>query len=309
MPAASHFPVLLQRSDYQEENLTAAIARAAPYLGIDQSLAGRKLLLKPNLISVMAQPLACTDGRLLLAVARWFLDHGARVALGDSPAFGSAALVLRRLGIAGGLKKLGVEITEFTKPVPVAGGKLAVARQALECDLLVNLPKVKAHGQMYFTAATKNFFGLVVGMKKSWLHMTHGQNHEEFARLLVQLPALIPNQITIADAIDTMHVTGPIRGKRLAVGCLAAGLDPVAVDTALLAALELAPESCPLQQMALWRGNPAANPENIIYPFEVPGIFHGSGFIAPSALSPIRFHSLRFVVSTAKRWAFSLRRR
>ena len=308
MPAAPSFAVCLQRSDYQAENLTAAIDRAAPHLGIARSFSGQNVLLKPNLISAMAQPLACTDGRLLLAVARWFLGRGARVALGDSPAFGSAGLVLRCLGIAGELKKLAVKIVEFTKPVPVAGGKLALARQALECDLFVNLPKVKAHGQMYFTAATKNFFGLVVGMKKSWLHMSHGRSHEEFARLLIQLPALIPNQITIADAIDTMHVTGPIRGKRLAVGCLAAGLEPLAVDAALLAALQLLPENCPLQHIALLGENPTARLENIIYPFEIPTVFHGSGFIAPSALSPIRFHSLRFMVSTAKRWALALRR-
>jgi uncharacterized protein (DUF362 family) len=109
----------------------------------------------------------------------------------------------------------------------------------------------------------------------------------------------------LTTAIDTMHITGPIRGKRLTVGRLAAGADPVAVDTALFAALQLAPGNCPLQQIALADGNPAANPENILYPFALPSIFHGSGFIAPSVLSPIRFHSLRFVVSTCKRWALA----
>ncbi|MDR3088704.1 MAG: DUF362 domain-containing protein [Desulfobulbaceae bacterium] len=310
MSESSSPAVFLQHTDYQKEHLELAIARFAPHLGLDRSFHGRTVLLKPNLISALASPLACTDTRILLAMARWFLDHGATVLVGDSPAFGSAALVLRRLGVMPELKKLAARVVEFSasQPLDVAGSRLSVARQALECDLLVNLPKIKAHGQMYYTGAVKNFFGLVIGMKKSRLHMTHGKNHHEFSTLLSHLPRLVARQITVADAVDVMHVSGPVRGARLTVGCLAAGLDPFAVDTALIAALELAPERCPLQSLALATNQASSFPENILYPCESPENFYGSGFIAPSALAPVRFHSLRFVVSTAKRLALALRR-
>ena len=73
--------------------------QAAPHLGLPESMHGTAVLLKPNLISSRASKLACSEARFVRGVAEWFVDQGARLSIGDSPSFGSAAQVLKKMGI------------------------------------------------------------------------------------------------------------------------------------------------------------------------------------------------------------------
>ncbi|MCI5190639.1 MAG: hypothetical protein D3905_12820, partial [Candidatus Electrothrix sp. AS4_5] len=90
-------------SSYQEPKLSQAIDQVldqvVEILKVEQplsplSLCSAQVLLKPNLISAKTGPLACTEGAFILAVAKRFIDQGAKVSLGDSPAFGTTASVL-----------------------------------------------------------------------------------------------------------------------------------------------------------------------------------------------------------------------
>ena len=163
--------VILARSEsYDKEAIKQCIDSGAGLLGLKRRFNGTRVLLKPNLISARAPALACTDGRFICAAAEWFLDCGAQVALGDSPAFGSAASVLRRHGIDRALAHLNVTFLPFrtARQIKLSNGvSIGVAEDALGCDFFVNLPKIKAHNQMYITAGVKNLFGIVVGMRKS----------------------------------------------------------------------------------------------------------------------------------------------
>ncbi|MCI5168523.1 MAG: DUF362 domain-containing protein, partial [Candidatus Electrothrix sp. GM3_4] len=142
-------------SSYNNHDLSQSLDRALKTLELPTNLHSSEVLLKPNLISAKAGPLACTEGAVILAVARWFIDQGARVGIGDSPAFGTAASVLKNINLNSNpnanlnlldeLAHLGVQIRPFTQGVPVelpGGGQAILARVALECDLLVNIPRV-----------------------------------------------------------------------------------------------------------------------------------------------------------------------
>jgi uncharacterized protein (DUF362 family) len=302
--------VLLARCAYDDSALADLLERMAPHLGLNRDLHGKKVLLKPNLISSRGPVLACTDARFIAAVARMFVDRGAAVSLGDSPAFGSAAAVVRRLGLRPVLDALGVKVVEFASPETfLLAGKtrVRVAREALECDLFVNLPKIKAHNQMYMTIAVKNIFGVVKGMDKPLLHMRCRDSHQKFSRIILALLELLPAHITLADGIDVMHVSGPLHGKRLHVGCVAGSADPLAVDTAVLAALELAPEKSPLWSEAAARRDRGAMLAGIDFPFLRPEDFHGSGFIAPPVLNPVGFNPFRFLRGTLRRILLAIR--
>ena len=302
--------VLLERCVYTRPALSALLERLSPFLGIAGNLRGKKVLLKPNLISAYGPALACTDPRFIAAVAGWFVDRGADVCIGDSPAFGSAAAVLKRLGVHSDLMQLGVRVVEFatSREFILANGlRIGVAAQALDCDLLVNLPKIKAHNQMYMTIAVKNIFGIVKGLQKSLLHMRYGDTHHRFAEIILALVDLLPENITIADGITAMHVSGPLHGRPLALQCVAGSVNPLAVDTALLAALELAPDRSPLWLAAGRRKCPGAQLAEIEFPFLHPLDFHGSGFVAPEWLAPVRFNPIRFLRGTMKRMILALR--
>jgi len=304
---AESIPVLLGRcAAYEKRSLHEFFDRCAPPCRVPATLAGRTVLLKPNLVSALAPPLACTDGRFLRAVAEWFADRSARLLIGDSPSFGSAAQVLQRQGISRLFADLDIRVVEFGTPRSVLlahGATIAIAEEALACDLLVNLPKIKAHSQMQVTLAVKNLFGIVCGMRKALAHMKNGPSHHRFADLMLDLVALLPEHLTLVDGIEVMHRRGPAHGDRLHLGCLAAGRNPVAIDYGLIDVLELTAEHCPICAAAMRRSLAGSDPAALAFPFEAPAAFHGSGFVAPVHLAPVPFNPLRFLVNALRRVA------
>lgn len=296
---------------YTRASLHAALTRVIPCLGTLKLSSGSRVLLKPNLISASAPSLACTHAEFVAAVAAWFLDHGCRVSVGDSPAFGSAISVAERQGIVGAVRGMGVQVVEFSSVIRrrlPSGICVGVAAEALDCDLLVNLPKIKAHDQMYVSMAVKNIFGIVKGVRKSWFHMRYGNSHLEFARIILELQELLPENITLADGIEVMHMHGPMHGAPLFLGCLAGSRSSVALDTAMLALLELEAERSPLWGVARERDLPGAQLNGIEFPLLTPSDFSGSGFVAPEILNPVRFRPMRYVFNSLRRVVLSLRR-
>ncbi len=209
-------PVVLQKCDsYTPSVIAELIDRIVPCVGLNSSLHGKKVLLKPNLISSIGPRLACTHGGFIAGAAMWFQAHGAKVLVGDSPAFGSAVKVCQTQKIFAALHGLNVRVVNFVSPVAVklsGGVSVTVAREALECDLFVGLPKIKAHNQMYVTMAVKNIFGTVKGVNKAMLHMVHGNSHDQFASIILDLMSILPPQLHLADAIEVMHKSGPLDG-------------------------------------------------------------------------------------------------
>ncbi|MBB5348474.1 DUF362 domain-containing protein [Desulfoprunum benzoelyticum] len=309
--AAPEIPVCLARSSaYDRTAVASLVEEMAGPLGLASSYAGQTVLLKPNLISAAAPALACTDADFIAGVALWFLEHGARVRIGDSPAFGTAARAMQRQGIIAALRGLAVEPIEFVTPVSrvlPCGCPVAIAAEGLDCDLLVNLPKIKAHNQTCVTLAVKNIFGLVIGMRKAMLHMREGGRTGRFVEVILELLDLLPPHLAIADGIVAMHRDGPINGEALALGCVAASGNPVAVDTALLALLELDSSRSPLWREAARRGMAGSSLADIVYPALPPAAFTGSGFTAPGELNGIRFNPLRFVRGMVRRFVLALR--
>lgn len=295
---------LCAQPSYSRHGLETAVERLLNPVFSLRNCRSARILLKPNLITATNGGLACTNGTVILAVARWFADQGARVSVGDSPAFGSAQSVLRKIGILPELRRLGADIAEFHRhtAVDLPGGKKAhIALPALECDYLINLPKVKAHSQMRVSLAVKNYFGCISGLHKPWWHMVHGGPQGRFADLLVELLAVLPNGYSVADGVEAMHETGPIHGQPYALGVLAGGENPFALDTGLLALLGVDHRQCPLWITAHKAEIPGADPGQLVYTHANPGELRAEGFRVPKELTPVRFNPVRFVKSTLRR--------
>ncbi len=305
MRSAASSVFLTRLSCYEPDLVEPAVdGLLTALLSDSQALRTAKVLLKPNLITARNGLLACTDSRIIVAVARWFLAHGARVAVGDSPSFGSAQAVLAAIGALPALQRLGVPVQEFRhrKEIVLASGqKAGLATAALECDLLVNLPKVKAHSQMLVTLAVKNLFGCLAGFQKPWWHMAHGGSGGRFADLLIELLAALPAGCTVVDGVTAMHRTGPMHGAPHALGILAGGIDPVAVDTALLALLGIEPHRCPLWHAARRAGLHGTAMEELAFPLMHPADLAVRDFAVPGTLGPIRFNLFRFIKNSIKR--------
>jgi len=290
--------------EYARQPLADSIELVVAALDQVANLHSCSVLLKPNLITARYGSLPCTEPAFMLAVARWLVDQGARVTIGDSPALGTATAALHTLGIAGELAALGVRITDFNRARNVSlagGGKAGVAVHALECDLLVNLPRVKAHAQTRLTLAVKNCFGCLVGLRKPWWHMAYGGKNGSFSDRLVQLLDVLTESITLVDGITAMHETGPIHGSPYPLHLLAASSNPVAMDCALLQVLDVDSKESPLMQACLAAGHSGAEFSQLNFPLATPVKFQVSDFQVPDALIPIRFNLFRFFKSTVKR--------
>lgn len=290
-------------SGYEPPLLDEAVARALAALELPV-LCSADVLLKPNLIAAKNSPLSCTEAQFILAAARWLLERGARVSIGDSPAFGTGEAVLRAMGVAEELASLGVRTADFKKGrrarLP-GGGSAVLAEAALDCDLLVNLPRVKAHAQTRVTLAVKNYFGCLTGLRKPWWHMLHGGPQGCFCELLTQIPLALPPSLTLVDGVVAMHQTGPIWGEPFPLGLVAASMNPVAADAALHRVLGLAPEQSPVMAACRRAGLTGADLAQLSFPLLRPEELEVKDFLAPEQLNPIRFSLFRFFRSAARR--------
>ena len=260
--------------------------------------AGARVLVKPNLVAPRNPGLSCTDPECVRAVCAALLDLGLRVTVADSPAFGTAAQVARSAGLDRALKPLGLAVRSLKHPRPLAlsfGGRIGLSQDALDHDLILNLPRLKAHGQMRVTAAVKNLFGCVTGFRKALAHAIIGDTADHFSRLIVEVMAALPPVLTLLDARLAMHRTGPIKGDPFALHLLAASADPVALDTAIYGLLGLGPQQVPLWDECRRRNLPGADPANLRFPLDQPQAFEAGGFLLPDPLEPIVFRPLRLV--------------
>ncbi|MBI4686218.1 MAG: DUF362 domain-containing protein [Nitrospirae bacterium] len=132
-----------------------------------ESLAGgiikkrSRVLIKPNLLAPEPPERAIVTHPLIVkAVVEYVLEKGALPCISDSPAVGSFDKIMRNSGIKDALNGLSVECREFTKTILVDAGKpfhkIEIAEDALNTDIVINLPKLKTHSQMLLTLGVES---------------------------------------------------------------------------------------------------------------------------------------------------------
>ncbi len=291
-------PGALENSSSLDDWLSDVFERLLP-----GSIKGQNVLVKPNLLKA-GEELCTTSPDLITAVCRQLLDKGARVCVADSPAFGNAEKVLEFLGILETLRKNGIKACSLKSPVCrhlPCGIKIGISKTALEADLILNIPRFKAHSQMGATCAVKNTFGTVVGFRKALAHTMHGQKPSVFADMILDICQALPPMLNVSDARKIMHKGGPSGGTAFRLGVIAAAASPVAADTCMYHLLNLLPERIPLWNQARIRGIPGSNMEDLFFPRKNPrDIRLPEGIIMPEVLEPITFNPLRFLKGRIK---------
>ncbi|MCR5814487.1 MAG: DUF362 domain-containing protein [Desulfovibrio sp.] len=274
------------------------------------ALAGKSVLVKPNLLK--AEALACTDPRFVAGCCRYLLDLGCQVTVSDSPGFGTLAGVARHIGLDRALAYLGVPLVAMgpcvTQVVALEGRsvKLPVARTALECDVILSLPKVKAHSQMRLTLSVKNCYGCVPGWHKALLHARFGQRHEFFAGLICALYQLLPPVVAAVDGIVAMHVTGPGNGQPYPLQLIAACQSAPLLDEILVRLLGSAVAHVPLARALQQAGLvPCQEGDGrLLFPLAKPSDWTVTDFQVPESLLTTSFAPHRLLLSLLRRlWA------
>lgn len=243
--------VFLKTASYNYEILKPTIFEMIDALGEDLIPQHARVLIKPNfLLPAKPESAILTHPHIVRAVAEYVIDKGGHVLISDSPALGS----FDKIGKVGkyhhALDGLDVEFKAFKASVKAdigkPFGKIEIAREALEADVVINLPKLKTHAMMLLTLGIKNLFGCIVGLRKPRWHLRSGVDREMFARLLVQIYHAVNPSITIIDGILALEGQGPGKsGIPRHLGILAGGKNAFAVDMAICSVLGIDPDELP----------------------------------------------------------------
>ena len=211
MPSAR--VVLTNCNSYDPERVAGAVRRQFELLGGLERFVkrGDTVLLKPNFIAPRSHHVSAaqTHPAVILEVARMLRDLGANPFVADSPAWTNTATCARALELTEPLRKLGVPIRELDQPSKCRLGpgkpRVGLSAVALDADVIINLPKFKAHQQLVATFAVKNMFGCVSGKHKALWHFRRGGDDTQFSGLLIDVYRRLSPALTIIDGIVAME--------------------------------------------------------------------------------------------------------
>lgn len=242
---------------------------------------GKKVLLKPNIL-IDADPEKCisTHPVVVEAMARYLMNEGATVLIGDSPALHRNSFRGEKSGIADVCRRLGAEWADFSKnPVDVSlrKGRIKMASVVNDVDLIISLPKLKTHELVYLTCAVKNTLGLVPGFHKAKQHAIH-YDRERFAEFLVDLNEAVMPDFFLIDGIMGMEGPGPGQGMPVMTGVILGSVNPAAVDIIASVITGYDPMDIPTTAVALRRGLWLKDTSDIIYDGPAPEIIKKKDF-------------------------------
>jgi uncharacterized protein (DUF362 family)/Pyruvate/2-oxoacid:ferredoxin oxidoreductase delta subunit len=223
---------------------------------------GQRVLLKPNMLSGKGVDAAVTTHpEIVRAVIELVQDAGGIVSVGDSPGVGTPYQVAQRCGILAVIEETGATFAPFAEALRITPRSgtfhhFDIARDIVEADVIINLPKLKTHQMMGMTGAVKNLFGAVIGLSKAHVHLQAGADKGFFALMLLELAEEIRPALTIVDGVLAMEGDGPGSGDPVQLGVLLAGIEPLAIDVVAAELIGLAPESIWTWVVAKHSGRP-----------------------------------------------------
>ncbi|MBQ9419025.1 MAG: DUF362 domain-containing protein [Synergistaceae bacterium] len=280
---------LLSQDSYARDKIASAVRQSFSHFGINFEH-GEKVLLKVNLVSGHdVSRRVTTDPEIVRAAAEYVLECGATPFIADSPGIDSFKSAAEKAGFMSVARELNIECRELSDPVYVddvrppapPGGvgfrKIQISRHVLEADKIINLAKLKTHGQMYLTMGVKNLFGCVPGRLKASWHYNVGLDREKFAALLLDIYSIVKPTFTIIDGVIGMDGNGPTSGEPHNFGVIAACVDALTADFWLCKMLGGNFDDYPLYNAAKKRNMPECelDPSDVEGDFSPSHVFHG----------------------------------
>jgi uncharacterized protein (DUF362 family)/Pyruvate/2-oxoacid:ferredoxin oxidoreductase delta subunit len=193
-----------------------------------------KVVLKPNFNSNMnALTGNTTDLRIIASLIQLLKERGYKnITIGEGTNSGfyrNKIDVASRLRINALVERLGVKFLDLNyckgSPVTFSNHKKAeVAKDCLDADLFINLPKLKMHHEVGISVCLKNMIGCLVGQGNK------KKTHLSLARNIVYLNKYLKPHLHIVDGLIAMEGNGPSDGIPVKMDTIIAGTDPYLID-------------------------------------------------------------------------------
>lgn len=223
-------------ADDIDRGIEAAVALIGGWERLE--LAGKTVLVKPNVVSDQPAP-ATTSPAMLGGVVRALYRQGAkRVLVGDMSALQTLILSstrrnMEKNGLLRAAQEAGAEVVTFEKgkwiEVSLPGAryteKALVSEWLFRADRVINLPILKTHRSASYTLCLKNFIGCTHLRQRPYLI-----DREHWEELIAEFNLAFRFDLHLVDGIVAMIAGGPWAGTPAPAGLILAGEDPVAVD-------------------------------------------------------------------------------
>lgn len=264
---------IVRCADYGEETCERALREVlVPFGGLDWVRPGMRVVIKANLVSAMKpEKAATTHPALLAALTRMLRERGANVVIGDSPGGTFAAPHLNAVYRACGLSEAEAAGAELNRDFSQKEADLPEAHTAKHitytgyldgADAIISFCKLKSHGMLSLSAATKNLFGAIPGIIKPEYHYRY-PDPMDFADMLIDLNEFFRPKLYLVDAVQTMEGNGPTAGTPKYMGALLAGTNPHKIDLLCAKLIGLEAKNVPTLRAAQERGLTPASAEEL----------------------------------------------
>lgn len=264
---------IVRCADYGEETCERALREVlVPFGGLDWVRSGMRVVIKANLVSAMKpEKAATTHPALLAALTRMLRERGANVVIGDSPGGTFAAPHLNAVYRVCGLSEAEAAGAELNRDFSQKEADLPEAHTAKHitytgyldgADAIISFCKLKSHGMLSLSAATKNLFGAIPGIIKPEYHYRY-PDPMDFADMLIDLNEFFLPKLYLVDAVQTMEGNGPTAGTPKYMGALLAGTNPHKIDLLCAKLIGLEAKNVPTLRAAQERGLTPASAEEL----------------------------------------------
>ncbi|MBR4205274.1 MAG: DUF362 domain-containing protein [Clostridia bacterium] len=230
---------------YDAEKIAGLLRDALAALGFDESrVRGRRVLIKPNLVLALKPEVgATTHPSFVRAAVEVLSSMGAeKIVLADSPGGPYNAASISHVYKVCGMDqiddpRLTLNADYGFSDASAHGVRLHsfhVLNPFSECDLVVDLCKLKSHELTGMSCAVKNLFGLIPGTEKFEAHNLCPQI-ADFSELLVDLAAFVTREkdfLAICDGVLSMEGNGPTHGVPKETGIVLVSESPFTLDIA-----------------------------------------------------------------------------
>jgi uncharacterized protein (DUF362 family) len=214
-------------------------------------LAGRRVVLKPNLVEYHSDKVINTHPHMVAAAIELCQREGAaEVVVAEGPGHcRNVEYLVAASGLGDVLRHYKVPFVDLNHDEPVRRlnlGRLTgllhlyLSQTIATADVVISLPKLKTHHWAVATLSLKNLFGTLPGICYGWpknvLHW-HGIDKSIVDIALTRTPDL-----AIVDGILGMEGDGPLNGTPVPSGIVVMGTDLVAVDATCCRLMQLDPQ-------------------------------------------------------------------
>jgi len=232
----------------QQDDVKSAVFSALKRIGAEELMVkeGMTVLLKPNLLSGKKPEAAVTTHpKVMQAVIQWVKQFNpAKIYVCDSSGGGIKTGTTDRAMVGSGIKDICEEEGENVICVPFEATEREIyivqnpleleefpsSRLLKDADLIINLPKIKTHGQCVLTCCIKNMFGTILRTNKAKTHARF-PSLDRFTSALADIYSVSNPQLTVIDGYFAMEGNGPGSGEPVKLDLILAGYDGVALDT------------------------------------------------------------------------------